>query len=595
MEMRKIGKLAVAGSGPSALYLLKHVLDGIGCLRGSLASIVVFEKSALAGYGMPFHPATADRYNRANISSEELPELPETLADWLKQRDAKELAGWGIERAEISESGVYCRLALGRYFHDQFNRIVGQLRAGGVSVELRTSCAVEDLTDSPADGRVSVRAGDGATEDFDTVVIATGHCWEDDDKPNEGYYSSPWPIFKLLPDADRLLNHAVGTLGASLSAFDVISSLSNRHGRFVRGEAGLSYQPFEGTEEFEVVMHAADGWLPHLQWDQVEPLREIYRHVSRDELLSLRGDGGYLRLECFFDRVCRPALIQAFEKDGIQEVAELLRDDSFGIGAFVDEMSERHEYVDSFEGMRDELEVARDSVENHRPIHWKEILDDLMYCLNYHAELLPAEDHVLFRKTVMPFLMNVIAAMPLQSATMLLALHDAGKVRLVAGMVTIVGKGDAPGTTRVSVESESGPEETEYRMFVDCSGEKPMELDDFPFRSLAQSGAIREARAAFLDQQSAEEVDPETLLVEDGVTRLRTGGVDIDAAFRLIGEDGVANPRIHDLSFPHTSGVRPYSYGLQACNATAGIVVKTWLEAVRLELPRPVIPLRPHR
>ena len=50
----------------------------------------------------------------------------------------------------------------------------------------------------------------------------------------------------------------------------------------------------------------------------------------------------------------------------------------------------------------------------------------LFYTLNYHAELLPAEDHLALRSTVMPFLMNVIAALPLRSARMLLALDKAG-------------------------------------------------------------------------------------------------------------------------------------------------------------------------
>ncbi len=530
---------------------------------------------------MPYHPETTDRYNRSNIASEELPELPEQFATWLKERDREELSGWGIEKDEISESEVYCRLALGEYFHDQFHRIIALLREAGFPVEVRTSCEVADIEDFPMDDRVRISIGTGGSDDFDSVVIATGHCWQNQDRPKEGFYSSPWPIFKLLPDDGVLLNHSVGTLGASLSAFDVISSISHRHGEFIATGPGLEFLPAEGTENFELVMHAAEGWLPHLQWDQVEPFREIYRHVSREEMLSLRDDRGFLRLGQYFDYVCRPALLDAFKKDGMGTIVELLRDSSFGMEEFVEEMSERHEYVDSFDGMRKELKKAQDSVENHRPILWKETLDDLMYCLNFHAELMPAEDHILFKKTVMPFLMNVIAAMPLQSAHMLLALHEAGKVRLIAGRVKVHGKGKEPGTTLVKIETGNGSEEIEYRMFVNCSGQKPMELDDFPFQSLAKSGGVREARADFLDREKSGEVDDEKLICSGGVKKLRTGGIDIDAAYRVIGRDGVANQRIYDLSFPHTSGVRPYSYGLQACSATAGVVVSTWREAIQ--------------
>ncbi|MFC7335975.1 FAD/NAD(P)-binding protein [Haloferula chungangensis] len=578
--MKEIGSLAVIGSGPSALYFLYHLSQSAEDFRHSLDSITVFEKTSLAGYGMPYHPETTDRYNRANISSEELPELPETFVAWLRKRNHAELETWGIVEEEISESEVYCRLALGKYFSEQFQRIVELFRNTGIPVDVRTSCSVDDIEEEEENRRTRLRTCTDGAELYDTVVIATGHSWKGEDRAEEGFFSSPWPIFKLLPAPGEFLNHPVGTLGASLSAFDVISSLSHRHGEFLSTDRGLIFKAYEGAEGFELVMHAAEGWLPHLQWDQEEPLREIYRHVSRDAMLSLREQDGSLRIATYFDRVCRPALIDAFEKDEMDELVRLLRDEAFGFEDFVDEMTERHDYVDSFEGMRKELEEARDSVENHRPIHWKETLDDLMYCLNYHAELLPAEDHVFLKGSVMPFLMNVIAAMPLQSATMLLGLHDAGKIRLVTGKVKIEGEGREPGTTRVSVESDRGQEEIEYRMFVDCSGQKPMDLDAFPFQSLAKQGAVREARADFLNPVKAKEIDDEKLLLEDGVRRLRIGGIDVDAAFHIIGQDGTANPRIFDLSFPHTSGVRPYSYGLQACNATAEIVVRTWRDDI---------------
>ncbi|MES2983449.1 MAG: FAD/NAD(P)-binding protein [Verrucomicrobiota bacterium] len=583
--MRKIGKLTVIGSGPSALYFLNHLSEGIPDLRDSIDSIVIFEKTALAGYGMPYHPETTDRYNRANISSEELPHLPEKFASWLQKRDREELARWGIEKEEISESEVYGRLALGEYFHNQFEVLVTRLQEAGIPVDVFTSCAVKDIEDDPEKDRIRIFTDTGTSQDFDTVVIATGHFWQAHDKPSEGFYSSPWPIFKFLPNDGEFLNHSVGTLGASLSAFDVISSLANRHGLFEETNVGMSYQPYDGTENFELVMHSSEGWLPHLQWDQVQPLRKIYRHISREKLLSLREKNGYLRLENYFDQVCRPALREAFLKDELHQVVKLISDPSYGIEEFVEEMTERHQYADPFEGMRQEFGKARDSVENHHPIHWKETLDDLMYCLNYHAELLPAEDHMLFKKIVSPFLMNVIAAMPLQSAKMLLALHEVQKVRLVAGKVKIQGAGKESGTTRVTVEDEHGSKEIEYRMFIDCSGQKPIEIEVFPFHSLAENGSVRDARADFLDQKKAEEIDADKRMSEEGVSKLRIGGIDIDAAYRVISKDGLANPRIHDLSFPHTSGLRPYSYGLQACSATAGIVVNHWLEAIKTHGP----------
>src|SRR5690606_25369192 len=102
----------------------------------------------------------------------------------------------------------------------------------------------------------------------------------------------------------------------SLSAFDVISSLAHRHGDFVNDGGRLTYRPHPGTDNFKLVMHSSEGLLPHLQFGQMEPLREIYRHFSREQFFALIDEEGFLRLETFFDRLCRPVLREAFAKDG---------------------------------------------------------------------------------------------------------------------------------------------------------------------------------------------------------------------------------------------------------------------------------------
>ncbi len=60
-----------------------------------------------------------------------------------------------------------------------------------------------------------------------------------------------------------------------------------------------------------------------------------------------------------------------------------------------------------------------------------------MFMLNFHFEWLYAEDVLQYKQIVVPFLMNVIAAMPLKSARKLLALADAGHLELMPGYVEI--------------------------------------------------------------------------------------------------------------------------------------------------------------
>jgi hypothetical protein len=71
------------------------------------------------------------------------------------------------------------------------------------------------------------------------------------------------------------------------------------------------------------------------------------------------------------------------------------------------------------------------------------------------------------------------------------------------------------------------------------------------------------------------------LFREDEQYYYYTGGVDIDASYRLIGKDGKPNTRIYDVAFTHASGVRPYSYGLQACSATTQILVEAWIKSLQ--------------
>jgi hypothetical protein len=573
--------LAIIGSGASAIYLLKHLLDEISLLGGCFGEISIFEKGGITGMGMPYNPRTTDRYNMSNISSEELPELPVTFGDWLRGREPFLLAELGVDAVEISDSEVYSRLALGRYLNDQYHTIVSSLVGTGIVIHEFPGCEIVDICCVSPEERVVLRSAAGGSYPCDRVVIATGHCWRDDDKPAEGYYASPWPISKLLPAEGEVHDFAVGTLGASLSAFDVISSLAHRHGEFSRKDGTLSFQPFSGTENFKIFMHSSQGLLPHLQFDQDEPFREIYRHVDRDSLLALIDEDGFLRLETYFDRVCRPSLSKAFAKDGMTEMVGLLEDSEFGFARFVEKMTSEHDYANAFEGMRYEMIEARKSVLEHRPIHWKEVIDDLMYTLNFHAELMPAEDHLTLRSGVMPFLMNVVAAMPLESGEILLALYDAGKLDLVAGKVEIGESQEHEGRTTVIVVNGEEKETIHYPMFVDCSGQKPLELEDYPFQSLVKSGRVRRARAAFSDREKIHESVPterRELLFQDGATFCyHIGGVDIDAAYRLIGADGKSEVRLCDIAFPHTSGVRPYSYGLQACSDTSLILIKSWV------------------
>jgi hypothetical protein len=206
----------------------------------------------------------------------------------------------------------------------------------------------------------------------------------------------------------------------------------------------------------------------------------------------------------------------------------------------------------------------------------------LLYTLNFHAGLLSAEDHLLLEDEILPFVMNVVAAMPLKSASAIIALHAAGKLELAPGKAEVVEDATTSGTeTRVRVEDEGGrTSELCYRMFVDCSGQKPLHLDDFPFPALVKEHQVIEARVSFSNPATAQLLpqSQRDRLEGDGEDpALKIGGVRIADDYQLVSAKGSSHGRIYDIAFPHVTGLRPYSYGLQACNETAAKVVRSWI------------------
>ncbi|MDP2455256.1 MULTISPECIES: FAD/NAD(P)-binding protein [unclassified Kaistella] len=579
-----LSNIAIVGSGPTALFLLKYILENIEVLRSEIKKITIFEKEEILGMGMPYHPKTTDIYNLANISSEEIPMLQESFGDWLRRQNSDALKKLNVTDLPIDDSEVYSRVSLGHYFEEQFKQLISSLESKGIQIFQKVKCEVLDVS-KDSEKELTITDCHNEKHNFSTVVIANGHEWKGEDKPESGYYASPWPIHKLIPQNKEGYNFPVGTLGASLSAFDVVTSLAHRHGTFSKVNEKLTFKLNEANPKFKLVLHSSEGWLPHLQYEQKEPIREIFRHFTRNQLLDLIDENGFLRIEDYFDHLCRPALIEAFRKDRLTHVVDQLQDSTFSFKDLVALMSEKHDYVDSFEGMKKEMVTARNSINHKIPIYWMETLDDLMYSLNYHAELLPAEDHLFFHKEIMSFLMNVIAALPLQSADILLALYDANCIELKAGYVNFPEDAFQENKTKIVVESADGnKEEVEYQLFVNCGGGKKLELEDFPFQTLVKQGVVRPATAPFAEQNFGKEQlrkSEDHIVKTDSGLEMKLSGIQIDSSYRTINKDNSTNSFLYDINFTHTNGLRPYSYGLQACSATSLILVESWLAEIK--------------
>ena len=580
MEKTTLKNIAIIGAGPTTLFLLQHILENANKLLPIFKEITVFEKSKNLGSGMPYNSETTDIYNIANICCEEIPKLPQSLNNWILSQSDTFLKKWKIDRDSFKEHELYSRIILGMYFKKQFDILIQELKSKGFKVIKHPKSEIKDIK---IDNNIfSVIEKSGASKNFKKVVIATGHDFKSNDTNEKNYFKTPWPIQKLLPKKSQYYNYPIGILGASLSAFDVVTSLAHRHGKFFEKDGILKFKLNKEALEFKIILHSLNGWLPHLQYEQLEPMREVYRHATREQVLDLVSRNGFISLKDFFDKIARKALIIALKKDKKTQLARQLSLKNFDWIDLINILSEEHEYVNSFNGMEKELQDAESNLRNNQPTYWMETLDDLMYCLNFHSELISAEDHIFLRKEIMPFLMNVIAALPLKSAKILIALKNAKCIELIQGKVEILEEQIQKQEIRIKITDEKNNFKIEkYKMFVNCTGQQTIDVKDYPFDSLKNKGIISPAIAYFEDENLIESFKnskwEQKISKHNNKNILDLGGIAIDYDFKIIKNNNDIQENLYDLSCAHISGIRPYSYGLQASDANAAILVASWL------------------
>ena len=116
-----MSKIAIIGSGPTAIYTLQHLISSKQGLH-----ITIFEAQSEAGTGSPYRPALNDKAMLSNIASLEIPAITETLVEWLIRQPDAELDRLEIVRAQIDERAFFPRIVLGEFFRDQFNRLLAK-------------------------------------------------------------------------------------------------------------------------------------------------------------------------------------------------------------------------------------------------------------------------------------------------------------------------------------------------------------------------------------------------------------------------------------------------------------------------------------
>lgn len=564
--------IAIVGAGPSALYVLKALVDR----ADAGTAIDIFEASSRVGGGMPYSTDGANIEHVTNVSCDEVPPLVTSVRDWLATLTPELLDTFQLPLERFHEQKVLPRLLFGGYLENQFELLVRMASDAGMPTTLHREARVVDVIDNALTGTATLELEGGARHAFDRIVICSGHNWpRAHEGVTPGYFDSPYPPVKL---ANRY-NAPVALRGSALTAVDAIRTLARHNGAFVRDAHGvLHFEADADAPDFRIVMHSRHGLLPCVRMHTDTPELGSAPKLSRDEIAAnMRENDGFLSLDFLFEKGFKEPLRE-------QDPDFFARIETMRLEEFVETMLAMREAVDAFSFFRGEYAESLKSIRRKQSVPWKEMLSDLSFAMNYPAKHMSAEDMYRHQRVLMPLISIVIAFVPQNSCEELLALHSAGRLDLVAvGDDSSVDVRTFGGVTYTYRDHHGNTTSSDYDTFVDCIGQPHLSIPHFPFPSLVQDAQVARAQLRFRSEvegaRMRDEGNADVELGADGAYYLNVSGVAINDSFQVVDAHGTANPRVFLMAVPYIGGYNPDYSGLDFCQEAGGLVVNELLEA----------------
>lgn len=554
-------RLGIVGGGPSALYLYQMLLDR----APAQIAVEIFESGSQLAVGMPYSPKGAGPEHVTNVSSNEIPPLPQSLVRWLTAAPSELLARFDLDKANVHEFKVLPRLLFGEYLCHQFEILHERGQSRGTELKLHLNTRISDVNVDRSCGEIVLTTRE-VEHRFDVVVLCTGHQWpsqHEGDTPN--YFDSPYPPRKL----DGFCNHSVAIRGASLTAIDAIRTLARNHGKFITQHGRtVAYQANANAPQFKMVMHSREGLLPGIRFHLEDPRLKHRDGLSPEQLEAHRRENdGFVSLDFIFE---------ADFKQSFRELDptfyQLIRD--LTLEEFVELMTRERDRCDPFEFFKREYDEALSSIRDEQSIHWKEKLATVSFALSRVAKYFSAEDMLRLKKTLMPLISVVVAFTPQCSCEELLAIHAAGRLELVHVAEDSRVEPNSAGGVDYYYSANAKP--ARFETFIDAVGQVPLSFEQFPFASLRHSGDVCTATVRFQSPAKStkcSESHPEDVVQVDGVMHLRLPGVAITDDFEAIDREGTANPRLYLMAVPLIAGHHPDYSSLDFCEEAAGRIV----------------------
>ncbi|MDQ1095946.1 MULTISPECIES: FAD/NAD(P)-binding protein [Chryseobacterium] len=565
MKNKYSERIALIGGGPASLFVMKHIVEQD--LKPE--TVCIFEKNDRLGAGMPYGKYGAGIEHVANVSANELPELAEDFTSYISRHPAAEFKDF-YHSDGINEYQVIPRLLLGNYLEEQFSHYISKAKKLGIDVQVFTNSTVVDIIRVEKETCFKVVTENGDHHHTGNIIICTGHYWpKRNEEKVKGWYDSPYPPSKFTGPT----NYPVAIKGTSLTAVDAVKTLARKNGYFDFQGDELQYFTHEGSENFSISLFSLGGYLPALRFHSEESAYSEGWIMSLDDIYEYKkSHNGFVDLDYVFEINFKQPL-QKRDPDFYEKIKSL------SIEEFVETMMEIRDKLDGFELFKAEYAEAEKSIRRHQSITWKEALSAFSYAVNYPAKHFSAEDMLRLRKTLMPLISIIIASLPQSSYRELIALYNAGKVRLIdVDEKSHVEPHPEEGGVYHFTDENGNEKKEYYRMYIDATGQKPIEFNQVPFEGLKDSGTISSGYLRFKSAEKGEESyekDHSNIIKADQENYyLRVKGLNINDYFQALDYYGHPTPELFIMAVPYIGGLNPDYSGLDFCDTAGKVVVK---------------------
>tara|TARA_R110002096_G_scaffold426421_1_gene636133 strand:+ start:20231 stop:21817 length:1587 start_codon:yes stop_codon:yes gene_type:complete len=407
---KHIALIGCGFTGTSAFYQLVD--------KYPVSEITIFEASGEYGPGLPYRGDECDDYllNNTNDTLCLEPNNRHAFLNWLNS-DPDLPAG--VEMPEINPRGNLPRTFYGYFLKD----VIKSTRINAAIKDIKVNLIAAEVTEIiEKDNQVTIKWNSGEVT-ADNVILTTGHCPQIDryENPPDGSNALYFPDHVNEPSLDIIpMDATCYILGASLSAYDVVGRLfSEKTGsRFKRDQDGiLSY--IAGPNERNVILCSRSGRLKKMKSRTQKDINRQY--FTLDYLTSKAADGA-LRLEDIAD---------AIKKDCENNDGDLNWDEV--IAPYKDCLNAK----DVDDRAADILEKdVRTAIEGTARNILVDIFGDagLEIWDMFAARLVSPEEENRYRSQFETATLTYEAACPISTAEKLLALHCAGKLKIIKGV-----------------------------------------------------------------------------------------------------------------------------------------------------------------